>query len=164
MKVILKILDIIEEGVMLTGLAVMVVMNFVNVVCRFLLPQTPFSYTEELTILLFEWVTMFGIAYGYKKTAHTGLSLITDRLNISGKRVMLIFSTVCTLLLMIIVIWSGSMTVKNQLSHGNVFPGLKISSAWGGMAIPAGGVMIAIRALQVCFEKMKTLRRGGEHI
>ena len=59
MKIIFKVLDILEEGVMILGLIAMVILNFVNVICRFLLPQTPFSYTEELTILIFGWVTMF---------------------------------------------------------------------------------------------------------
>lgn len=67
MKIIFKVLDILEEGVMILGLIAMVILNFVNVICRFLLPQTPFSYTEELTILIFGWVTMFGIAYGLQK-------------------------------------------------------------------------------------------------
>lgn len=160
MKTILKLLDVVEEGIMLTGLAVMVVMNFVNVVCRFLLPQTPFSYTEELTILLFEWVTMFGIAYGYKKAAHTGLSLITDKLPGPMQKAMMVFSMACTLILMGIVIWSGSNMVQNQLVHGNIFPGLKISSAWGGVAVPAGGVMIAIRAVQVCIGKLAVKGEG----
>ncbi len=133
---------------MVIGLTIMVILNFVNVVCRFLLPQTPFSYTEELTILIFGWVTMFGIAYGYKKSAHTGLSLVTDKLPTIPKKVMVVFATACTLILMGIIVWSGSKMVMNQLAHGNVLPGLKISSAWGGIAVTTGGVMIAIRALQ----------------
>ena len=42
MKIIFKVLDILEEGVMILGLIAMVILNFVNVICRFLLPQTPF--------------------------------------------------------------------------------------------------------------------------
>lgn len=135
---------------MIVGLSIMVVLNFVNVVCRFLLPQTPFSYTEELTILIFGWVTMFGIAYGYKKCAHTGLSLITDKLPDIPQKVMAVFAAVCTLVLMGIIIWSGFKVTMNQINHGNVLPGLKISSAWGGAAVPLGGIMIAIRTIQIC--------------
>ena len=80
MKFILHLLDYLEEGVMVIGLGIMVVLNFVNVICRYLMPQTPFSYTEELNTLIFVWITVFGIAYGYKRGSHTGLTLITDRL------------------------------------------------------------------------------------
>ena len=45
--------NILEEGVMVVGIAVMVLFNFLNVVFRYLLPQTPFSYTEELVVLIF---------------------------------------------------------------------------------------------------------------
>ena len=98
MKIIFKVLDILEEGVMILGLIAMVILNFVNVICRFLLPQTPFSYTEELTILIFGWVTMFGIAYGYKKCAHTGLTLVTDLLPVNIQKIMTVFATICTLI------------------------------------------------------------------
>jgi len=154
MRYIFKLLDCIEEGIMIFGVAIMVVMNFVNVVCRFLLPQTPFSYTEELTILIFEWVTMFGIAYGYKKSAHTGLSLVVDLLPKFLQKIMIVFSSLCTIILMGIIIWSSYGMVMNQITHGNVFPGLKISSAWGGAAVLAGAVMIMIRAAQICVLKL----------
>lgn len=160
MRYFFKLLDYIEEGIMVLGVAVMVVMNFVNVVCRFLLPQTPFSYTEELTILIFEWVTMFGIAYGYKKSAHTGLSLVVDLLPKSMQKIMTVFSSLCTIILMLIIIWSSYGMLVNQITHGNVFPGLKISSAWGGAAVLAGAVMIMIRAVQVCIQKLYRKEAG----
>ena len=57
MEKIFKYIDYIEKAGIVAGLTVMVVMNFLNVICRFFLPQTPFSYTEELTNLIFIWIT-----------------------------------------------------------------------------------------------------------
>ena len=46
------------------------------------------------------------------------------------------------------------MMIQNQITHGNILPGLKISSAWGGIAVPLGGIMISMRSIQVCIEKL----------
>ena len=67
---------------------------------------------------------------------------------------MTVFATICTLILMGIIIWSGTMMIQNQITHGNILPGLKISSAWGGIAVPLGGIMISMRSIQVCIEKL----------
>ena len=64
---------------MVVGMAVMVLFNFLNVIFRYLLPQTPFSYTEELVVLIFIWVSLFGISYGYRVGAHTVLTIVSDR-------------------------------------------------------------------------------------
>lgn len=148
MNKFLKIINHVEEFVMVIGLAIMVVMNFLNVVCRYLLPQAPFSYTEELNTLLFVWITVFGIAYGYKRGSHTGLTLITDRLSKNVALVVLIFGTFASIIFMGIVFCTGCQMVNNQLRFGNVFPGLGISSAWGGLAIPLGAMLTIIRAVQ----------------
>ncbi|MCD8164525.1 MAG: hypothetical protein LUE09_14195 [Synergistaceae bacterium] len=58
MKKIVFLLSKFEEIIMVAGGLLMVFMNFANVVCRYLLPTTPFSYTEELVVLLFVWVSM----------------------------------------------------------------------------------------------------------
>ena len=71
--------NLLEEGVMVAGMAVMVLFNFLNVVFRYLLPQTPFSYTEELVVLIFIWVSLFGISYGYRIGAHTVLTVLLLR-------------------------------------------------------------------------------------
>ncbi|MDR1519613.1 MAG: TRAP transporter small permease [Planctomycetota bacterium] len=140
---------------MAAGLFAMVVMNFLNVVCRYLLPQTPFSFTEELTLFLFVWLTMFGISLGYKRSAHTGLSLVTDILPERLKRGCLAAATLCSGGLMVVVFWSGVLLVQNQLKYGNIMPGLKISAAWGGLAVPIGAAVIFFRILQVGVEKLR---------
>ncbi len=155
MKPLTRILDWTEEIVLAFGLFAMVVMNFLNVVCRYLLPQTPFSFTEELTLILFVWLTMFGISCGYKRSAHTGLSLITDILPERLKRICLAASTLCSGLLMLVVFWSGVLLVQNQLKYGNIMPGLKISAAWGGLAVPVGAAVIFFRVLQVGAAKLR---------
>lgn len=162
MKLFFNTIDHIEEVVMVIGLAIMVVLNFVNVVCRYLLPQTPFSYTEELTTLIFVWVTVFGIAYGYKRGSHTGLTLITDRLPKRIALIVLVVGTFASVLFMGVIFYTGCMMVVNQYRYGNMFPGLGISAIWGGLAIPLGAVVTMLRAILSGIENgRKLLKEEG---
>jgi C4-dicarboxylate transporter DctQ subunit len=157
MKLFGKILDWFEEIIMGVGLFVMVAFNFLNVICRFFLPQTPFSFTEELTLLLFMWVTMLGISCGYKRGAHTGLSLLTDVLPTAMKKICIVLATFGSLVLMGVLFWSGSVMVQNQLKFGNIMPGLKISAAFGGLSIPIGSAIVFFRVIQTGIQKVLEL-------
>ena len=68
-KGFLRGLDYIEETIIVLLLAFMCIMNFINVIFRYLFASS-FSFTEELTVMAFVWVTMMGIATGYKRCGH----------------------------------------------------------------------------------------------
>lgn len=162
MKYIWLLIDKIEEAGMAIGMFIMVIMNFVNVVCRYLLPQTPFSYTEELTVLIFVWATMLGISCGYKRASHTGLNILTDKLHGIPKRVVVLFATICSVVFSIYLFKEGIGMVQNQLSHGQIMPGLQISAAWQGAAVPVGAVFIFVRAIQAGFREFKATCAVGK--
>lgn len=162
MKYIWLIIDKIEEAGMAIGMFIMVIMNFINVVCRYLLPQTPFSYTEELTVLIFVWATMLGISCGYKRASHTGLNILTDKLHGIPKRAVVLFATVCSVLFAASLFKEGLGMVQNQLSHGQIMPGLQISAAWQGAAVPAGAVFIFVRAIQAGVREFKAAHAVGK--
>jgi len=152
MKKTLKWIDMhFEECFFVFFLAVMVVMNFLNVVCRYLLPQTPFSYTEQLTGVLFVWITMLGIAYCYKKGCHTCFDLLVKkvpkRLNICFS----IFWLVGNTALAVVIAYSGILITKQQITFGNELTSLRISSGWLSAAMPVGGFLMIYRILQFFF-------------
>ena len=147
MKTINKLFDYFEEFMLFIIMAAMIVMNFLNVLFRYLLPQSPFSYTEELTLLLFVWATMIGIACGLKRGSHTGMSLITDRLPPTYHKIMIVIATGFMCLFAGIVIYSGCLLVKTNSSYGNILPSLNISANWKSAAYPIGGVLMLYRSL-----------------
>ena len=147
MQKINKFFDFLEEFLLFAIIAVMIVMNFLNVLFRYLLPQSPFSYTEEVTLLLFVWVTMIGIACGIKRGSHTGMSLITDRIPPLYHKVVILISTVLMCLFSGIIVYSGIILVKNNAAFGNILPALKISANWKSMAFPVGGILMIYRSL-----------------
>lgn len=147
MKRINKFFDFLEEFLLFAIIIVMIVMNFLNVLFRYLLPQSPFSYTEEVTLLLFVWVTMIGIACGIKRGSHTGMSLITDRIPPTFHKAVIVVSTLLMCLFAGIVVYSGITLVRNNTAYGNILPALNISANWKSMAFPVGGIMMLYRSI-----------------
>ena len=59
--------------------AAMVLICFANVCSRFLF-HFSFAFAEELELIAFIWSIMLGIAIGYNKGVHLGVSFLTDLL------------------------------------------------------------------------------------
>ncbi len=163
MKRLWSFLNIFEESIMVIGMTIMVFFNFFNVVCRYLLPQTPFSYTEELVILVFIWVSMFGISYGYRKGSHTILNVFTDRLPFRFQPFVIFFAAASSAVLMLLFAYTGYRMVMNQVEYEQVLPGMRIPMPFVSAAIPLGAAVTFISILKTGFEEMKGhFSRAGE--
>jgi len=77
LNIIDKIINHIEEILIVIMMAYMTIMNFINVLGRYVFSAS-FSFTEELTVTVFVWVTMLGIALGFKRNVHLGMSFVVD--------------------------------------------------------------------------------------
>lgn len=147
-KTITKALDRFEEIMLGVCIIAMIILNFANVLCRYFLPGISFSFTEELTILLFVWSMIFAIAVAFKRHTHSSLSLFTDMMKPSVRKYFVIFSTVLGVILIVILVKAGWANAMNQINYNQTLPSLKISAAWQGMALPIGGVIIILRCLE----------------
>ena len=43
------------------------------------------------------------------------------------------------------------------MKYGNIFPGIGISAAWGGVALPLGALLTIIRAIEACITNARKL-------
>ena len=102
-----KIINRIESVIMIAGMAVMVALNFMNVVARKFMPKLSMSYTEEMVVLIFLWVSMFGISYAYRRHSHTGLNLLTGHLPGKIKAGAVVFSGLCSCVFAGILAYTG---------------------------------------------------------
>lgn len=158
-KAFLRGLDYIEETFIVLLLAFMSILNFANVFSRKFLSGS-ISFTEELTVMAFVWVTMMGVAVGYKKFAHLGMSYFVDMLPRKGQAVMAAFSTLCSLAMIVILIQYGVKMVQGQIMLGARTPAMRLPTAMQGLSIPVGGVFIAIRTLQAGITQFINLWKG----
>ncbi|MEA4815290.1 MAG: TRAP transporter small permease [Lachnospiraceae bacterium] len=147
MRTLVKILDKFEEAVLVIGMFFMSIMNFINVFSRYLLANS-FSFTEELTMIVFVWMTMLGIAVGFKRYAHLGMSFVSDHVPGKARAIMALFWTTCSFIAIAVMIKYGITMCQGLIKLGARTPALNIPSTTQGLAIPVGGVFICIRILQ----------------
>lgn len=156
MGIISKVFDRLEEALIVICLGFMTVMNFLNVVSRYCFANS-FSFTEELVVLTFVWVSMLGIAAGYKRVAHLGMSYVVEIFPKKQQAYFVLFSMICSLAMIGIMVYQGVIMVQGQIMLQSRTPALGLPSSMQGLAIPVGGVFIAIRTLQAGITGYKDL-------
>lgn len=166
MKKALKVIyDHMEEIVLAPGFAIMLVINFANVLSRFVLKNS-WAFTEELCTMMFVYITFFGAAVAVKRRQHLGFTLILEKLPTIPKMIMDTLITICIVGFLCIMIRYGTRVCLNQIASKATTAALRIPTAWGNAAIPVGGVFIIIRTIEVYIQDMKKnialLRSGKE--
>jgi C4-dicarboxylate transporter DctQ subunit len=82
-----------EENAIALTLGVMTLLTFTNVVRRYIF-NASLIWSLEVVLVLFAWLVLFGIAYGFKMTSHLGVDALTNMLPRRGRRVAGIISAV----------------------------------------------------------------------
>lgn len=143
----LKKLDKLEEYLCSISLCIMVIINFANVLSRYVL-HASWSFSEEILIIMFVWCMMLASATAFKRSAHLGLTVFTDNMPPFGKRACIVLALLSTAVLAITLIVTGWRMVANQLASNQLTPVLMLPEAIAGLAIPVGSLVILIRAVQ----------------
>ena len=91
-----------EENAIAATLGIMTLLTFVNVIRRYVF-NASLIWSLEVVLVLFTWLVLFGIAYGFKVTAHLGVDAVTNTLPARGRRIVgLISALVCVLYALLI--------------------------------------------------------------
>jgi len=157
LKTFFKILDQLEEIILVILLSFMTIMAFVNVLSRYIFTLS-ISFSDELVIMAFVWASMFGIAVGYKRCAHLGMSFLVDHMPKNMQAVMALFSMVCSTIMVVIMLRYGISMVQQQISLGSTTAALRLPSCVQGLSIPVSCVFILIRTIQSGFREFRRLR------
>ncbi|MBM2576872.1 TRAP transporter small permease [Jannaschia sp. Os4] len=81
-----RIVNEIEETAIALFLGGMVLVTFANVVMRYGF-NSSLLWGLEVVLILFAWLVIFGVAYGFKITAHLGVDALTNALPSRAARV-----------------------------------------------------------------------------
>ncbi len=76
-----------EESAIALMLGLMVLLTFTNVVLRYVFNSLNI-WSLEVVSILFAWLVMFGIAYGFKVTAHLGVDVALNMVSPRAQRVL----------------------------------------------------------------------------
>jgi TRAP-type C4-dicarboxylate transport system permease small subunit len=158
---ILRILDYLEEGFCVVLLVIMTVLNFANVLSRYVL-HSSIAFTDELTVMAFVWVSMIGAAVAYKRASHMSMSFVQDQFSKKNQAWFALFSMICSVVFLAILVFYGVLLVKKQIMLGYKTPSLRLPGAFQSASIPVGGAFMLIRSIQLGLTQFNEFRKGDE--
>lgn len=91
-----RAVDAFEVNLIAFILGMMTMVTFVNVVLRKVFNEA-LIWGLEVTLILFAWLVLFGITYGFKVTAHLGVDAVTNLLPKKSQRVLALISAAACL-------------------------------------------------------------------
>ncbi|WP_342075451.1 TRAP transporter small permease [Yoonia sp. SS1-5] len=89
-----RAVDTFEETAIAVLLGLMTLLTFVNVVLRYGF-NLSIIWSLEVVLVMFAWLVLFGISYGFKITAHLGVDAITNLLPEGARKVLALIAGAC---------------------------------------------------------------------
>ena len=132
---------------MVITLGAMMILNFANVVSRYLL-STSIAFTEELTTNLFVWSCFIGAAAAAKRGAHLGFSLVVDNISSQARRWVSVGVTLLTLSMFGIMFYLSLDMIQTQIMLKQETPALGMPEWIISLAIPVGAFFCFVRFAQ----------------
>jgi TRAP-type C4-dicarboxylate transport system permease small subunit len=142
------------SAAMVVALAVIV---FVQVFNRFVL-KTPLAWSEDMAMLLFQWVVFLGAALGVKRMRHFGIELVVRQLPERMRhRVELLTPIVMAIVALVMIIQGWTILGINR--H-RIYATMDLSYTWAFLPIPLSGALILIHLVQLEVRRW----RGGSSV
>ena len=145
-KQIFSILNHIEEVIIVSMFALMVIIIFVQVIMR------------KAGKFLFVWISWMGISLGQREGEHIKITMLTDRLPFRLAQIVNIISDIVVIIICAVIFYYG---VELVVAQGNVpYAGIKISTSWGYLAVVLGCGLMILRTLVSIKRSALTLING----
>lgn len=144
----MKILDRLEELLVVVMLALMTLLTFLQVVMRYGF-NSGFPWALELTTVFFAVMIFVGISYGVRVGAHIGVDALIKRFPPGLRRVTSIFVVLLCLLYAGLVIYGSWVYVSKMKMIGVELEDLAIPIWVVRSILPLGFALLALRFGQV---------------
>lgn len=154
---IISFLDKIEEISLVIMYATMVLVIFIQVIMRYCFNNS-LSWSEELGKFLFVWLSWIGISIGAKRGEHIKISILVDKLHPYAANAADILSDIIVVGICAVTAYYGISLVMSQA--GVHYSGIKISMAWGYLAVALGCILMILRSLISIAGSIKLLSNG----
>ena len=125
----------------------MTILLFVQVVTRFVI-HFSFTWTEEISTILFVWMTYLGIAAAVLRRKHLKIDAFVEAMPFKVKKALLIISNVVFIVFCFYIIFPLVNIVENYASRGAGTPILDIPNAVAYGMLPICFALTAIRLVQ----------------
>ncbi len=144
----------VTEGTLFVSLLVLVSVTFLQVVFRFFF--TALTWSEELSSFLLVWVSLLGMAVGFKRGSHIAVTFLLEQLGPSVRKGVQLFIALLGLGFFGIVFCFGWVMMDTEASQ--VTPAMGLSMRWIYLMYPLTG---AVTLLHI-FDSIVVVFEGGK--
>ena len=149
-KKIWKVIDAIENNVLVIALAIMVAVIFTNVVMRYIFNNS-LSWSEEFARYLFVWFSWVGVSAGVKDNQHLrveflSMSLVKHGL-VKADEAVKIFGNLIWVATSWVVAYYGYDIILQQIDMNVLTPAMRIPVWTAYLAIPFCSFVVGIRLI-----------------
>jgi C4-dicarboxylate transporter DctQ subunit len=164
---VLKLLDRLEEVLIMSLMAAATFVIFVAVIHRYgstlpvpaiqnLLIPINMSWAQEVCIYMFVWMAKFGAAYGVRTGIHVGIDVLINRMNPKTRGKFIVFGLACGALFTFLVGSFGTRFVWHMAHTDQVSPDLEMPIWIAYLAVPCGSYLMCFRFVQVAVAFLRT--------
>ena len=151
-----KLLDRLIEAACAVSVVALTVIVSLQVFNRFVL-KTPLAWSEDLAMLLFQWVVFLGAALGVKRTRHFGIELVVRKFPERMRHwVEVIIPMVMAIVALVMIVQGWTLVGFNRT---RTFPTMDLTYTWAFLPIPLAGVLILIYLVELEIRRWS----GGPH-
>lgn len=147
MKYIIKILDKIEEYIILISLTMMVLFIILSVIVRYF-ELGSLNWAEEASRYLMIILAFGAISLAFKTNSHLGLNFIVDKMPFKYKMIFLWVRSIIIFGFGLLLTYHSFIIVRTQMNFMQVSASMGIPMWWIYSTMVWGGIMIMIRTIQ----------------
>jgi TRAP-type C4-dicarboxylate transport system permease small subunit len=129
------------EGACAVVAVALAVTVFIQVFNRFVL-KTPLAWSEDLAMLLFQWMVFLGAALGVERMRHFGIELMVKQLPARARHAVGLVVPVIIGIVAIIMVSQGITLLSFNLTR--MYGTMNLSYTWAYLPIPVSGVLIIL--------------------
>ena len=135
-----------EAAVLVTLVAVMTLVVFLQVVYRYVLIQ-PLYWSEELARYLFIWLSILGATLGLQKRGHFGLDFFYRMVPDQQRRFLQFLIDLLVGGVILVILIQGVKLVQATILQKS--PAMEISMGWAYACLPVGAGLMVIHLLVI---------------
>ncbi|GIN14111.1 hypothetical protein J26TS2_39780 [Shouchella clausii] len=141
----------VDDWIGAIALSLIVILIGANVFFRFVLSQ-PITWSEEISLALFVWLTFIGISAVMKRNEHVGIDYFVRKLPkvafvwVQRFRLVVLLAVTCV----VFVYWGTKLAID---THWKVTPVLGVPFRFIYMALPVGGILALYHLVSVLLRK-----------
>jgi len=139
--VVRKLWDNLKETVSAAMVVALAIIVFVQVFNCFVL-KAPLAWSEDLAMLLFQWVVFLGAALGVKRMRHFGIELVVRQLPERLRHKMELITPIVMGIVAVVMIIQGWAILG--INRNRIFSTMDLSYTWAFLPIPLSGILILL--------------------